>query len=142
MSNNTQYTKADFIRFMMSTIEHDSSDKEKAKEYLSAQGLNVDSMVSDGIKRLKRIQMQIQAEKTKAEMQSEESIFIKQKAKEWVENLLSNAKFSLAELIKEEELTMSFRNIEYLSQNDVKNILVKHFILKFREEQKNKSNGL
>jgi len=133
MSNNSKYSKADFIRFVMSTVEHVSSDKEKAKEFLSAEGLDVDSIISDGMKRLKRLKMQIEAEKTKAEMLSAEEA--KQKASEWVDDLLSKIDFSLPELVREEELTMSFRNIEKLSQDDIKKILVKHFTLKFLEEQ-------
>jgi len=133
MNNNSKYSKGDFIRFVMATVEHVSSDKEKAKEFLSAEGLNVDSIVSDGMKRLKRLKMQIEAEKTKAEMLSADEA--KQKASEWVDDLLSKIDFSLPELVKEEELTMSFRNIEKLSQDDIKKILVKHFTLKFLEEQ-------
>ncbi len=133
MSNNSKYNKADFIRFVMSTVEHVSSDKEKAKEFLSAEGLDVDSIISDGMKRLKRLKMQIEAEKTKEEMLSSEEA--KQKASEWVDDLLSKIDFSLPELVREEELTMSFRNIEKLSQDDIKKILVKHFTLKFLEEQ-------
>jgi hypothetical protein len=133
MSNNSKYSKADFIRFVMATVEHESSDKEKAKEYLSAQGVDIDSMLSEGMKRLKRLQLQIAAEKTKAEMLSAEEA--KQKASEWVDDLLSKVDFSLQDLVKEEELTMSFRNIEQLSKDDIKKILVKHFTLKFLEEQ-------
>ena len=59
----------------------------------------------------------------------------KQKASEWVDDLLSKIDFSLPELVREEELTMSFRNIEQLSKEDIKKILVKHFTLKFLEEQ-------
>ena len=133
MSNNSKYSKADFIRFVMSAVEHESSDKEKAKEYLSAQGIDVDSMLSDSMKRLKRLQLQIAAEKTKAEMLSAEDV--KQKASDWVDDLLSKIDFSLQDLVNEEELTMSFRNIEQLSKDDIKKILVKHFTLKFLEEQ-------
>lgn len=133
MSDNSKYSKADFVRFVMSTVEHVSSDKEKAKEFLSAEGLDVDSIISDGMKRLKRLKMQIEAEKTKAEMLSAEEA--KQKASEWVDDLLSKIDFSLQDLVKEEELTMSFRNIEQLSKDDIKKILVKHFTLKFLEEQ-------
>lgn len=133
MSNNSKYSKADFIKFVMSTVEHESSDKEKAKEYLSAQGVDIDSMLSDGMKRLKRLQLQIAAEKTKTEMLSAEEA--KQKASEWVDDLLRKIDFSLQDLVKEEELTMSFRNIEQLSKDDIKKILVKHFTLKFLEEQ-------
>jgi len=117
----------------MSTVEHVSSDKEKAKEFLSAEALDVDSIISDGMKRLKRLKMQIEAEKTKEEMLSSEEA--KRKASEWVDDLLGKIDFSLPELVKEEELTMSFRNIEKLSQDDIKKILVKHFTLKFLEEQ-------
>ena len=133
MSNNSKYSKADFIRFVMSTVEHVSSDKEKAKEFLSAEALDVDSIISDGMKRLKRLKMQIEAEKTKEEMLSSEEA--KRKASEWVDDLLGKIDFSLPELVREEELTMSFRNIEKLSQDDIKKILVKHFTLKFLEEQ-------
>lgn len=137
MGNNSKYSKAHFIRFVMSTVEHVSSDKEKAKEFLSAEGLDVDLIISDGMKRLKRLKMQIEAEKTKAEMLTAEEV--KQKASVWVDDLLSKIDFSLPELVRQEELTISFRNIEKLSQDDIKKILVKHFTLKFLEEQsKNK----
>jgi len=140
MSNNLKNSKADFVRLVMSTIEDDSSDKDKAKEYLSSQGLNVDSIVSEGIKKIKRMQMQIQAQETKEEMQSSEEI--KQKADQWVENILSSNSFSLVDLVKEEELAMSFRNIEKLSKADLKKLLVKHFTLKFLQNKKEETNGL
>lgn len=136
MGNNSKYNKADFIKFVISTLEHESSDKEKAKEFLSSQGVDIDSMLSDSMKRLKRLQLQIAAEKTKAEMLSAEQA--KQKASEWVDDLLSKIDFSLQNLVKEEELTMSFRNIEQLSKDDIRKILVKHFTLKFLEEQAKK----
>jgi hypothetical protein len=139
MSNNLENSKADFIRLVMSTIEDDSSDKEKAKEYLSSQGLNVDSIVSEGLKKIKRIKMEIQAQNTKKEMQSSEEI--KQKADQWVENLLNSTGFSLVDLVKEEELAMSFRNIEKLSKEDLKKLLVKHFTLKFLHNKEKGTNG-
>ena len=140
MSNNSKYNKADFIKFIMETIEHESSDKEKAKEFLSTQGVDVDSVLSEGMKRLKRLQLQIEAEKTMAEMILSESA--KQKASEWVDGLLKKMDFSLPELIKEEELTMSFRNIGKLDKEDIRKILVKHFTLKFLEEQEKRKNEL
>lgn len=135
MSNNSKYAKADFIKFVMSTIEHETSNKEAAKEFLSTQGVNVDSMVSEGLKRLKRLQLQIEAEKTKVEMVS--AVTAKQKATEWVEKLLSKIDFSLLDLVRDEGLLMSFRNIENISKDDTKKILVKHFTLKFLAEQNN-----
>lgn len=136
MSNNSKYNKTDFIRLTIATAEHVSSDKETAKEYLSSEGLDVDSVINEGMKRLKRLKMQIEADRTKSEMMNADEA--KQKASAWVEELLSKIDFSLPELIKEEELTMSFRNVEKLSKEDIKNILIKHFTLKFlAEETKN-----
>jgi hypothetical protein len=140
MSKNAKYSKVDFVKFAMSTVADDSSDKDKAKEYLSSQGLDVDFIVSEGLKRIKRMQMQIQVQKTKDEMQSAEAE--KQKAIDWVEELLSHTDFSFNEFVKKEEMIMNFRNIEELNTEDIKNILVKHFTLKFLDEKKNKSNGI
>ncbi|MBL7778447.1 MAG: hypothetical protein JNK66_09170 [Chitinophagales bacterium] len=137
MSNNSKYNKTDFIRLTIATAEHVSSDKETAKEYLSSEGLDVDSVVNEGMKRLKRLKMQIEADRTKSEMIHADKA--KQKASAWVEELLSKIDFSLPELIKEEELTMSFRNVEKLSKEDIKNILIKHFTLKFLDEESKKS---
>lgn len=137
MNNNSKYNKNDFIRLVIASSEHVSYDKEKAKEYLSSEDLDVDSVVNDGLKRLKRLKMQIEADRTKSEMiQAEE---VKLKASAWVEELLNNIDFSLPELIKEEELTMSFRNVVKLSNEDIKNILIKHFTLKFLEEESMKN---
>lgn len=140
MSNYSENSKTDFIRFVMSTLEDNSSNKEKSREFLSSQGLDVDSIVSDGLKRIKKLQMQIEAEKTRIEMVSAETV--KQKANEWVDSLLKNIDFSLPSFIEEEQLSMSFRNVESLSEEDIRNILVKHFTLKFLEEQKKKTNGI
>lgn len=68
MSNNSKYNKTDFIRLTIATAEHVSSDKETAKEYLSSEDLDVDFVVNEGMKRLKRLKMQIEADKTKSEM--------------------------------------------------------------------------
>lgn len=134
MSDNLKNNKTDFIRFVMSTIDHDSSDKQKSREYLSSQGLNVDAIVSEGLKKIKKMQMQINAEKTKMEMASNEEV--KKKAEEWVEQLLSSKNFQFSELVKEEELSLSFRSMESLSNADMKKILIKHFTLKFIDAKK------
>lgn len=140
MSNSSKYNKTDFIRLAIASTEHVSSNKEKAKEYLSSEGLDVDLVVNEGMKRLKRLKMQIEADRTRSEMIHADEV--KLKASVWVEELLSKIDFSLPELIKEEELTMSFRNVEKLSKEDIKNILIKHFTLKFLEEESKKPNDI
>ncbi len=133
MSNNSNNRKTDFIRLISAIANDVSSDKEKARQFLTEQGLNTTSMLSDGMKRINQMKMQIQAEKTKAEMQAANGL--EEKARELVNKLLSSVDFSLPQLIKEENLTMSFRNVEQLSQEDVRGLLIKHFTLKFLAEQ-------
>lgn len=136
MSNKSNYNKTDFVKFAMSTLDHISSDKENASEYLTSQGVNVANVISSGLKDIKRIQMRIEADRTRKEMQSAE--LVRQKAADWVDSLLKDIDFSLPQFIINEELTMSFRNVESLSQEDIKNILTKHFTLKFMQEHNSK----
>lgn len=140
MSNNSKGNKAEFIRLFIASIESDSHTKEDAKAYLVSKGLKPDEMVSEGIKRIKKMQLQIEANRTKEEMLSSDSM--KEKALEWVNNILDKIDFSLTELVKNENLSMSFRNVESLSKEDIKNILVKHFTLKFIDEEKKRPNDL
>ena len=133
MSNNSKYTKADFIRFTMSILDSVSSDKENAKEYLSSEGLNVESIVSEGIKKIRKIQLKIDANKTRKEMIATESL--KNKVVDWVEKLLMEPSFSFNEFIKSEQILLNFRNLESLTVDDKKDIMVKHYTIKFLEEE-------
>jgi len=135
MSDISKYSKDDFIKFVMATIQQESENVISAKEFLSSEGLNPDSIIAEGLKRIKRLQLKIEAEKTSDEMASAD--LVKQKAYEWVEELLSRPDFSFPELIREESLILSFRNMESLSKEDIKKILIKHYTLKFLEDQKN-----
>ena len=132
MSKSAKYTKSDFIRLVISDLDSISSNQEEARQFLSLQGLNPDNMISDGLKRIKKMQLQIAAEQTKAGMASAETV--KDKAMQWAENLLNQASFSIREFMIKEELSLNFRNFESLSKEDVKAILIKHFTLKFMGE--------
>ena len=134
MSRKKNQSKSDFVNLFLRTAEHDSSDKEKAKEFLASEGVNVDRMINDGLKRIRQMQMMIQAQVTEDEMLAAEKM--KQQATEWVDNLLNNVGFSLTELVQKEELSMSFRSVENLSQEDIRNILIRHFTLKFFNQLK------
>jgi hypothetical protein len=140
MSNDPKNGKTEFIRLVLASIEGESQNKEQAKEYLTSQGIKPDMVVSEGLKRIKKMQLQIEANKTRQEMLSSESM--KEKALAWVNNILGKMDFSLPDLVRNENLSMSFRNVETLSKEDIKNILVKHFTLKFIDEEKKRSNGL
>lgn len=135
MSNKANQSKSDFVNLFLSTAENDSSSKEAAKEFLASEGVNTDKLVSEGLKRIKKMQMLADASRTEQEMQAAESV--KAEATAWVDNLLANINFSLMELVQKEELSMSFRNVENLSKDDIRNILIRHFILKLMSQQNN-----
>lgn len=135
MSNKANQSKSDFVNLFLSTAENDSSSKEAAKEFLVSEGVNTDKLVTEGLKRIKKMQMLADAGRTEQEMQAAESV--KADATAWVDNLLANINFSLPELVQKEELSMSFRNVENLSKDDIRNILIRHFILKFMSKQNN-----
>ena len=135
MSNKANQSKSDFVNLFLSTTENDSRSKEAAKEFLASEGVNTDKLVSEGLKRIKKMQMLADASRTEQEMKVAESV--KGEATAWVDNLLANINFSLTELVQKEELSMSFRNVESLSKDDIRNILIRHFTLKFMNPQHN-----
>lgn len=140
MSNSKSKSKTEFIKFVMSTIEHDCNDTDRSMEYLSSQGLNVERVISEGLKNVNLLKLKIEAERTLKEMEA--SPLLKKKAEDYVQQLLNSVGFSLQSIIQKESLSMSFRNVESLSMGDIKNILIKHFTLKFMEEQANNSDGI
>ncbi len=123
-----QKSKTEFIRLAMSVIEHNSSDEEKSREYLSSQGLNADVIVSETQKKIKKLQMELNAQKISLEMDSANDF--EKEAEALVNELMGVEGYSFAKVVKEEELMVNFRNVETLSREDEKNILVKHYTLK------------
>ena len=134
MSEHPNDTKADFIRLVLSSIDHDSSDKEKAKEYLSSQGINAESIIAEGQKRIKKMKLKIEADKTRQEMNSADGL--KQEAKDWADKILNEIDFSFPEFVKKEKMSLAFNSLQSLSKEDIKNILIQHFTLKLLHEQK------
>lgn len=140
MSEQSNQDKAGFVKLVLESVESDSENKEAAKQFLSAEGLDPDSIVTDGLKRIKQMQMMLNAQKTQQEMVAFESV--KEKAIEWVENLLRSINFSLPEIVQSEGLQFSFRNVEELSKEDIKNLLIKHFMLKFANNPNDQPTGV
>ena len=135
MSKTKNQDKVNFINLFLSTTENDSITKNAAKTFLLDEGINTEKLVSEGLKKIKRIQMLADASRTENEMEA--AVSMKVEATAWVDNLLANINFSLPELVQKEELSMSFRNVENLSKDDIRNILIRHFTLKFMNKQNN-----
>lgn len=128
MKKEINKDKTDIITLLLNTVENDSRSKEAAKEFLASENLGVDNIISNGLLRIKRMQMEIEARKTEKEMLDADTY--KKQAEEWVEKLLAEFDFSLPAIIEREKLSVSFRNVESLDPKDIKNILIKHFTLK------------
>lgn len=135
MSKKKNQPKCDFVNLFFEAAQHDSNSNEAAKDFLTSEGVNTEKLLSDGLKRIKQMQMMANAKRTEQEMQEAEAV--KAQATQWVDNLLGNINFSLPELVQKEELSMSFRNVESLSRDDIRNILIKHFTLKFMKAPDN-----
>jgi len=133
MNKNINKHKSEFVNLILNAVNNDSSDKEAAMAYLSSEGLDVNRIVNEGKRRIKKMQMEINARKTEKEM--EEANIYKQQATKWVDDLLNNFDFSLTSIVQTEELAVSFRNVEELNKDDIRNILIKHYTLKFMKEK-------
>lgn len=136
MKDNKTY----LAKIILASVDSISCDRAKAEEYLSAEGLNPDSIRAEGIKRIKRLQMQVRATKTRAEMESTSDATIKQKAADWVENVLSDARFSFAAFVKEENLVLQNRNLTSFNKEDIKSTLIQFFYLKFLNQEDKGTN--
>jgi hypothetical protein len=136
MSNKKNQVKSDIARLILRMAEDESSDSHTAREFLATEDVNVDRMLGDGMKKIKRAQMEIEAKKTEEEMNSVAGE--RDRATKWVDDLLSTVGFSFNDFVKKEELVLNFRNVESLSHEDIRTILIRHFTLKFSNEKKGK----
>jgi hypothetical protein len=136
MSNKKNQSKSEIARLILRTAEEDSRDSQSAREFLASEDVNVDHMLAEGMKKIKRAQMEAWARRTEQEM-----ILVAaetDRATKWVDDLLSSVDFSFSDFVKKEELVFSFRNMESLSNEDIRKILISHFTLKFSNEKKDK----
>ena len=118
----------------MSSLDSVSSDKEDANSYLSEQGLDSNEIISEGLQRIRKIQLRIEASKTKNEMESTE--FFKNIAIEKVKELLNNTDFTFPSFIKANKLAIQNRNIESFTKEDIENTLIQYYYLKYLKEDK------
>jgi len=136
MNHENKDAKLSFLRLKLELANDVSKDIESAKNYLKEEGLNVEKTIADGVQRIKQIQMKVNAEKTSREMEDAQDS--REEAVEWVDRLLAEKNISLSALIEQEEVVMSFRNLENLSEEDKRNLLIKHFMLKINEGKNKK----
>lgn len=124
-----QNDKEKFARFLFDQAEYESRDKHAAKDYLTSEGLDPAKLNEKALKQIMRAKTALVARQTEQEQQN--SAKARQEAIAWVEELLKRQNFSLSDLVKTEELSLSFRNLETLDAEDIRETLIRHFTLKF-----------
>jgi len=132
------YNKKYLAKLLLASIDHTSCDPEKSEEYLRENNLNPDDVMREGIKQIKKLQLQASAAKKRAEMESTTNI--KQKAIDWAENLINDINFSFSSFVKTNNLVLHNRNIESFNKEDIKHTLTQYFYLKFGDPDQKEYN--
>ena len=115
-------------QIILGGIEPISCNKENSIAYLKEEGLNPDSIKEEGLRRLKRLQLQLNAAKTKREMIANEKA--RQEANEWAERILSDISFSFPAFVKEEKMVLQNRNIESFTKEDIRHTIAQYLFMK------------
>ena len=139
MSKDSRYGKEGFIRFVLSRIDPIGESANQAREYLKAEGLDAESIASEGAKRVRKMKLQIQAQQTRKEMFEVGSV--KRKATQWVDRLLSDTNFSFSDFVVEENISLQNRNLDSLTQEDMRNTLIQYFTMKFLDSIERDTNA-
>lgn len=137
MSEGKGYTKKDYIKLYLASAEEITSSKESIEQYAEEEELDLESIRQDGAKRIKKLLFKVKAKSIKQEMTQGEHL--KQKALEFVEKLMGEANFSFANYIRTEQIALHNKNLESLTDEDIKNTLVEYHYLKMIESEKGKS---
>ena len=114
------------------------SSSEESESFLKQSGFDPDELVNEGLRKTKQIQMQLASQKTEREY-AELKANLLQRAKQQVEKLLNDVSFNLENFIKQENINLAFKNFEKLNEGEIRDFLERHYLLKFENESKEKS---
>lgn len=134
MSGKKQSAQQCLLNLMVESAESVSMTKESAVNYLREEGVNVESFLSEGLKRIKQMQLKSKALNTKNEWTALEDVM--HKAKTYVKQLMGQAEFSFAAFVMQERIPLHNRKIESFSTDDIENTLIDYFALKMSHESK------
>jgi hypothetical protein len=134
MNKDSEYSSKNLANFFNAYLESVSATKDSATEYLKEQGLNPDEIVKEGLKRIKKLQLQLNAKRTQEEFE-EGTDLLRQRVQEFVKQLTQKVGFSFANFVKEEQISLNYRNLETFTDKDIEDFLEEYFYLKFKSEQ-------
>lgn len=132
MSKKTPSPTNGLSAIIIASAQEVSQTTEKAIEYLNEEGVPVTFMLAKGLKEIKKIQLEVNAEETRKRMLNLSKY--QQKAIDIVEKLLQSPNFTFLNFVTEKKLSLHNRNIEAFSQEDVKNTLINYYILSLSSE--------
>ncbi|GEM_PF-2336668 len=125
--------KQEMVKLLLEAARHDSRTRTAARQYLLEEGIEPGQLLAEGMKRIRRMKLELAAASTRKKMQ--EARAVRERAVAWVDALLERTTLSLAQLVQQENLTIYFRNMEKLDREDIRHILVRHYTLRFMKEQ-------
>ncbi|MBR09454.1 MAG: hypothetical protein CMP48_17435 [Rickettsiales bacterium] len=134
MSEGNRYTKKDFNKLFIAGADEISSSKDSVEKYAEEEGLDIEAIRKEGSKRIKQILFKAKAAETKKEMVAGEHL--KKAAVEFVEKLMSEANFTFSNYIKTERIALHNKNLESLTEEDIKNTLIEYHYLKMIKNDK------
>lgn len=114
------------------------SSSDHSHDFLKEHGIDPDALVSEGLRRIKQIQMNIAAERTEAEYQRSK-VSVIDKARAEVAKLLSDTSFNLHDFLRSRNLTVSYKNFDEMTPDEVKEVLERHFILTLSNKKEENS---
>lgn len=135
--NRKKESRKEYINFIFGSSEFFSSD-ENAKSYLEDEGYNVENLISDGLDKINNIKFQVTLRKTQEEQAKKEAF--EEEASRLIDELLNNSNLTIPQIIKQQELTISYRKIQTMDKNEIRAALIKQFTLKLLDKQDR--NGL
>ncbi|MBX2963960.1 MAG: hypothetical protein KF687_15720 [Cyclobacteriaceae bacterium] len=112
---------------------HFSSDEE-SENTLREAGLDPDQLVKETLSDIRRIKMKLASDATQQQFLEIRKKLL-QRAKTEVDRLLSSAKFDLSSFVKNENINLAYRNLETMTQEEIRESLERYFLLKFENEQ-------
>lgn len=119
----------EYVDFVSSTEESDA--------FLKQEGLDTEQLINEGVRKAKQVQMLLASQKTE-NAYKELKLNLLERAKQEVDKLLADVSFNIEDFLKRETLNVSFKNFEKLTQDEVREFLERHYLLKFEDESKNK----
>lgn len=137
MSNKKPYTSKEFLKITLSNADAISESSQSVKDYAHEEGIDIDQVMSEGKKRMKRLMLKLKAEETRSEMISNQTL--KEMALEIVDRLMEEVNFSFPTYVQEHGIPVHNRNLEKLSDEDIKNTLIQYHYLKLIEKNKKDS---